>query len=185
MSLGNKILELRKKKGLSQEQLGEKIEVTRQTISNWELGQTTPNPDQLKLLSNALNISIDELLNNNIKNTLVEKVSNTEKLAHFTIKILKFIGVAFITLFIIDLIVLILFLATGKMPNVESSATTICNIKDNQYIIEFGTDQYFKCENCSDSMTNEIKKLVDFNNIDSSIENLEKYFKSKKGNCES
>lgn len=35
MLLGNKILELRKKQGLSQEQLGEKVDVTRQTISNW------------------------------------------------------------------------------------------------------------------------------------------------------
>ena len=62
MKLGDKILELRKKHGLSQEELGEKIDVTRQTISNWELGETSPNPDQLKLLSKELNISIDELL---------------------------------------------------------------------------------------------------------------------------
>lgn len=57
MSLGNKILELRKKNGLSQEQLGEKVGVTRQTISNWELEETTPNPEQLKHLSSVLNIS--------------------------------------------------------------------------------------------------------------------------------
>lgn len=73
MNLGKKILEYRKKKGLSQEQLGEKIEVTRQTISNWELGQTQPNPEQLKLLSKELNVSIDELLENDIKNVLIKK----------------------------------------------------------------------------------------------------------------
>jgi len=38
MQLGNNIQTLRKKKGLSQEKLAEKINVTRQTISNWELG---------------------------------------------------------------------------------------------------------------------------------------------------
>ena len=48
MNLGDKILQLRKKNGISQEQLGEKVDVTRQTISNWELGETTPNPEQLK-----------------------------------------------------------------------------------------------------------------------------------------
>lgn len=48
MNLGDKILQLRKKNGLSQEQLGEKVDVTRQTISNWELGESTPNPEQLK-----------------------------------------------------------------------------------------------------------------------------------------
>ena len=51
MNLGDKILQLRKKNGLSQEQLGEVVDVTRQTISNWELGETSPNPEQLKLLS--------------------------------------------------------------------------------------------------------------------------------------
>ena len=81
MKLGEKILELRKKNGFSQEQLGEKINVTRQTISNWELGETSPNPEQLKLLSKVLNVSIDELLDNDIQSVLVEKVSNTEKLA--------------------------------------------------------------------------------------------------------
>ena len=44
MQLGNNIQTLRKRKGLSQEKLAEKINVTRQTISNWELGETAPNP---------------------------------------------------------------------------------------------------------------------------------------------
>ena len=74
MSLGNRILELQKKMGLSQEQLGEKVNVTRQTISNWELGETAPNPEQLKLLSQIFHISIDELLDNDISHVLVERV---------------------------------------------------------------------------------------------------------------
>lgn len=71
--------------------------MARQTISNWELGETSPNPEQLKLLSKNLNISIDELLDNDINTILAEKVSNTEKLAGLIIKILKIIGVLFIT----------------------------------------------------------------------------------------
>ena len=71
--LGENILKLRKKSGLSQEQLGEKVNVTRQTISNWELNETTPNPEQLKLLSKALNVSIDELLDNDIKGVIETK----------------------------------------------------------------------------------------------------------------
>ena len=43
MEIGNKIQELRKKNGLSQEQLAEKIGVARQTISKWELGETYPD----------------------------------------------------------------------------------------------------------------------------------------------
>lgn len=77
MKLGDNILKLRKQKGLSQEQLGEQVNVTRQTISNWELGETNPNPEQLKLLSKVLNISIDELLDNEVREVLMNKVSNT------------------------------------------------------------------------------------------------------------
>ena len=110
MKLGDKILELRKKQGLSQEELGEKIDVTRQTISNWELGETNPNPDQLKLLSKELKVSIDELLDNDIKSVLEEKVSNTEKLSSTILTLLKFfllmmgIGILIIIFYIINII---------------------------------------------------------------------------------
>lgn len=103
MKLGENIFKLRKEYNLSQEQLAEKINVTRQTISNWELGETAPNPEQLKLLSKELNISIDELLNNDIKQVLVEKVSNTEKLAKIIIKILKILGIIFVLSFVVGI----------------------------------------------------------------------------------
>lgn len=64
MQLGSNINNLRKEKGLSQEKLAEQINVTRQTISNWELGETAPNPEQLILLSKVLDKSIDELVGN-------------------------------------------------------------------------------------------------------------------------
>lgn len=107
MKLGENILKLRKKSGLSQEELAEKLNVTRQTISNWELGETSPNPEQLKVLSKIFKVSIDELLDNDIKEALVEKVSNTEQLAGIIIKILKFIGIAFFVLLAIEIVALI------------------------------------------------------------------------------
>ena len=109
MNLGERILNARKKKGLSQEQLGEKVNVTRQTISNWELGETAPNPEQLKLLSKELNISIDELLDNDVKSILVEKVSNTEKLAGLVLRVAKWIGICFIIMLVVDFVALIVF----------------------------------------------------------------------------
>ena len=89
--LGERILKLRKQNGLSQEQLGEQINVTRQTISNWELGETAPNPEQLKLLSKVLKISVDELLGNKIESDLnnnKEKVDNVSKSNKFAVFIL-------------------------------------------------------------------------------------------------
>ena len=56
------ILELRIKRGLSQEELAEKVFVTRQAVSRWENGETTPNTETLKLLSKLFDVSINTLL---------------------------------------------------------------------------------------------------------------------------
>ncbi len=56
------ILELRNKKGLSQEELAEKVFVTRQAVSRWENGETVPNTETLKLLSDLFEVSINTLL---------------------------------------------------------------------------------------------------------------------------
>src|SRR5574344_3156494 len=101
MNIGTKIINLRKNKNLSQEGLAEKLGVTRQTISKWELEETTPDIKQAKELSKIFNISLDELANNDISNILIEKVSNTEKLAGITINILKAIGIFMIGIFVV------------------------------------------------------------------------------------
>ena len=56
------ILELRTKNGLSQDELAEKIFVTRQAVSRWENGETVPNTETLKLLSKLFDVSINALL---------------------------------------------------------------------------------------------------------------------------
>ncbi|MGM9635117.1 MAG: helix-turn-helix domain-containing protein [Candidatus Avispirillum sp.] len=56
------ILELRTKNGLSQDELAEKIYVTRQAVSRWETGATVPNTETLKLLSKLFDVSINTLL---------------------------------------------------------------------------------------------------------------------------
>lgn len=109
MTLGNKILSLRKTINLSQEQLAEQLGVTRQTISKWELDETAPDLKQAKQLSKIFKVSLDELTDNDVKNILMEKVSNTEKLASIVIKIIKYLGIAFLFLLIIDLITFIIF----------------------------------------------------------------------------
>lgn len=88
MEIGNKILKLRKKNNISQEVLAEKVGVARQTISKWELGETSPDIKQAKELSKIFNVSLDELAGNDIKDIILSKTSNTEKLAGLIIKIL-------------------------------------------------------------------------------------------------
>ena len=53
---------LREKNGLTQEQMAERISVTRQAISRWETGLTQPNPELLKVLSREFGVSINTLL---------------------------------------------------------------------------------------------------------------------------
>jgi len=62
METKTNLLELRKKQGLSQEEMGEKLFVTRQAVSRWENGETIPGIDTLKLISQNFGVSIDELL---------------------------------------------------------------------------------------------------------------------------
>ena len=62
MNTKDVILDLRTKHGLSQDDLAEKVFVTRQAVSRWENGDTVPNTDTLKLLSKLFNVSINTLL---------------------------------------------------------------------------------------------------------------------------
>ena len=62
METKNVIFELRTKSGLSQDELAEKVFVTRQAVSRWENGETTPNTETLKLLSRLFDVSINTLI---------------------------------------------------------------------------------------------------------------------------
>lgn len=64
MEFNEILINLRKQNGWSQEELGEKVNVSRQTVSKWELGMTTPELGKLKELSHIFHLSIDELVGN-------------------------------------------------------------------------------------------------------------------------
>lgn len=115
MEIGNKILQLRKKNNITQEELAEKIGVARQTISKWELGEISPDLKQSKELAKIFNVTLDELVDNDISETLVSKISNTEKLAGIIINILKVLGILFIIFLVIDVVSLILFTVIKKV----------------------------------------------------------------------
>jgi len=133
MALGQNILESRKKNGLSQEQLGEKVNVTRQTISNWELEETAPNPEQLKLLSKALNISVDDLIDNDLQNVVLSKIKMTEKQTQTIKKILKGFLIGFITFIVIDIIAFIIcfFGHYGPFEETKSESSVSYIIQEN------------------------------------------------------
>jgi len=67
LSIGLKIQEYRVKNRLSQEVLAEKLGVSRQSVSKWELGQTLPEVDKIIAMSKLFSVTADELLTNNNK----------------------------------------------------------------------------------------------------------------------
>lgn len=187
MNIGEKITNLRKEKNITQEDLAEVINVTRQTISKWELNETSPDIKQALLIANYFNISLDELVGNNT-NTLLNKVSNTEHLAGITIKMLKIIGIIFLTLLIIDVIAFIIFIThkiTTNENDIVGKYSITCNLDNKEYSYELNYNKnYVVITSGGDEFianhTDVSEYLEDANIAEAHIED---YFKNLGGSC--
>ena len=186
MEIGKKIMELRKKNGLSQEDLAEKVGVARQTISKWELGETSPDLKQSKELSKIFNVSLDELTDNDIKDILVEKTSNTEKLAGL---ILKFIRIMTILIIVIPILYIITFVVfknyrennSGRLMNVSIS----CTLHDETYGYEFN---YYETtgqitEAGGDGYLANITNIEKYDDAYQALDIIDSYVKNNGGTC--
>ena len=176
MEIGNKIMELRKKSGLSQEELAEKVGVARQTISKWELGETSPDLKQSKELSKIFKVSLDELTDNDIKDILVEKTSNTEKLAGLILKLIKFLVVVLLLSPILLVTLKIIFKNIYKANSGRLMNTSIvCTLHGETYSYEFNyyettgdIDAYVKDHggSCTRSEEKEVKEKKEKDVVD-------------------
>ena len=77
MKFGDKLIALRKKKGLSQEELAEKLSVSRQSVSKWESNNTYPETDKIVQICNIFECTMDDLINDNI--TDIESIERKSK----------------------------------------------------------------------------------------------------------
>lgn len=103
MNIGQRLFELRKAKQLSQEEVAEKLNVTRQTVSKWETDQSTPDFDKIVPICNLYEITADELFNGQKEiDNLEENEDNTEFVKRKKAKnigkgiLLYFIGIVWI-----------------------------------------------------------------------------------------
>jgi len=135
MDLGKKILELRKNANLSQEQLAEKLNVTRQTISKWELEDTAPDIKQANKIAKLFNVSLDELLGNDTRDLMMYKITNTEKLASMTIKFLRIIGVLLLII-LLSVISTVLYYSFKE----DTPANLIYDVPEDEYLIALDID---------------------------------------------
>lgn len=99
MELGSHIKEHRKELGLSQDDLAERIYVSRQTISNWECGRTYPDVQSLLLLSNMFGVTVDSLIKEDVEtmaqvmDAAVKKYNNLSTVAVVSAAIFLLLGI--------------------------------------------------------------------------------------------
>ena len=119
MNLGEKIYELRKQQNLSQEELGDKLNVSRQTISKWERNESTPDLDKIVPLCDLFNLSVDELLQ--VKK--IEKSKSEMQSSSKTYPMKKLLRISSVILFAIAILAIPLMLEFKLSDNLMAIMT--------------------------------------------------------------
>lgn len=186
--LGEKIISERKKCKLSQEDLAEKLGITRQTISNWELNETSPDLKQASKLCDIFNISLDELTGK--ENAILTKLDKTESNSKLIIKLVKTVGITLGTLIFILLCIVSIYIYSTNYYTAEPTATgegRVCyyNGKISDYTV---------MKNNSDgSLSYDVGNINIINDLDlyniktgepkEVLEKIVKYIKDNGGTC--
>lgn len=186
--LGEKIISERKKCKLSQEDLAEKLDITRQTISNWELNETSPDLKQASKLCDIFNISLDELTGK--ESAILTKLDKTESNSKLIIKLVKTVGITLGTLIFILLCIVSIYIYSTNYYTAEPTATgegKICyyNGKISDYTV---------MKNNSDgSLSYDVGDINIINDLDlyniktgepkEVLEKIVKYIKDNGGTC--
>lgn len=116
-TLPAKLAFLRKQKGLTQMELAEKLNVSRQAISRWEVGAAVPSTDNLKVLGELYEVPVDYLLNDELDNIskpkeeTQEKITNEQKKGVFVPRRIVFISIAVV------LVLLAVFISAVIVPD--------------------------------------------------------------------
>ncbi len=118
MNFSEKLIELRKSKGLSQDELGQRIGVSRQTISKWELAQSYPDFQRLVLLSDYFGLSLDVLmkdldvqdvreknLNDRQINAIYDEVKNAKSVVGTVINFFAIFGIVGIVILLLIIMI--------------------------------------------------------------------------------
>lgn len=134
MKFSEKLIQLRKATGLSQEELGNRLNVARQTVSKWELGETTPEMEKLIKLSEIFNITLDELIkdeNDKKENSeITSNNTNSQKLAGMVIKILKGIGIFIIVSIILYVILIVCGLIAFNRTRTDTGSNVVTQMQE-------------------------------------------------------
>ena len=132
MEVSNRLYQLRKQKGMSQEELANRLNVSRQTVSKWEVGDSTPDMEKLVAISDLFEVSLDQLVmgkepvteksgekptldKSEFLNVMNEKVL-TEENKKKTKRGLKVAGIILLLMVLIDMISMIVYFILYGVP---------------------------------------------------------------------
>lgn len=128
MEFNNRLYEMRKQKGFSQEELANRLNVTRQTISKWEVGDSTPDMEKLIAISDLFGISLDELVMGKTQEAKEDSIKATHLLIDLEEKVctegnkkkakkgLKIVGVVLGVVLAVDVISMIIYFLLYGVP---------------------------------------------------------------------
>lgn len=169
MKFNEKLINLRKQKGLSQEELGYKLNVTRQTVSKWELGETTPEMNKLVEMSKIFGIGLDELTNEEVK--IEDKPINEKPIKDkSTLKVI--ILIVAITAIFLAIVCFLVISGIFKFFNFGKNMTEKVLDKGN-----FGKNMTEEVLNTGKEMVSEIQSHInqlEYDNIEEMDEQQEK-----------
>lgn len=182
MSFGENLINLRKQKGWSQDDLAENLNLSRQAISKWENDTSKPDIDNIKKISKVFSVTIDDLLNNDVvKDKAVTLNVKKQEKKEKTITIVKCMIIAVIILYIINVIfkfasLLIIVNGVQKYANLSNYHYVITTYDENELVeIE---ECWFKdgvsktiVTNFVDSKERTQVEYIDYNNSYGIIEN--------------
>lgn len=161
MSLGERLLNLRKNKQLSQEEAAERLGVTRQTISKWETDQSQPDFDKIVPLCELYSVSTEELLTGNKVNNLNDKndlLQNEQK--NLRSKRAKGIGLGVLMYFVSIVFIMITIPVLRLNPIVASALfLLICGIAT--FIIIYTCIKYKQYKTDKEEKEDKVRKQIE------------------------
>ena len=178
--LSENIKTLRKEKGYSQEQLAEKLNVVRQTVSKWEKGYSVPDADMLEELADIFEVSVGDLLGKEImteeettdigelvkqltilNDYLAEKVRRRKKFKRILKKVCSIVCISSI-LFSLYLTIGSLVSRSEEIFREETSVTLVCSLENEEYNVKIN---YWKDNN-------EIRSIANSNEIPATVRDI-------------
>ena len=176
MELGNLILKHRKQRNMSQEDLAKEVGVTRQTISKWELNETSPDLKQAIKLAEIFDIDFNKIINDE----KIEKCIIKDRIKNYILVLI----LSIIVIVVVSLIA-IFFYNYGYNKN-HSTVYIVCNLNEKQYqyaitfddtndVIQYDGDKYI---NDIAYEKGKRKKAIDV------LTDVNNHFKEEGGYCE-